>query len=484
MNDRSERRAAPIPLLAAIAVAPAILLTGVWQYADSNIPPPTTTTTTTEPPPPVDELDTPLASYRRHPTPLAEKAASDESSAVFDEWVASMTATVGPGSCVRVIDAEADLVVAEVDASAPLIPASNMKLLPAAVALEVLGADHRFRTELQSVRPVGGVIAGDVYLIGGGDPVLRTADVDDPLRYPAFNTTSLEPLADQLVTLGITQIQGDIVGDGSRYDDEFRVPSWGDDITNRDAGPYDALLVNDGQIGNGNYGLEPNRAAARIFFDLLVDRGIQVTGAAANAARPAGVDLTTLALIESEPLEDILVELLHTSDNNTAELLVKELGFVGRGEGTRQAGLDQIRLTLAGWGVPLDGVELHDGSGLSRDNRLTCQALTSILGDTPVAEELVDLLPVAGRDGTLVEQLLDTPAEGRLQAKTGTLTAVKALSGSLPGADRRPVVFSVVLNGDGVALPGTFEPVWTTVVELIAEYPTVIEPEVANFAPR
>ena len=151
-----------------------------------------------------------------------------------------------------------------------MIPASNEKLFVAAVALDVLGADYRFRTEVQAPAPLaGGVLAGNVYLVGGGDPVLRTADVPDPLRYPSFNTTALEPLADQIVALGITTIDGDIVGDGSRYDDEFRVAAWGDDIDSSEAGPYDALLVNDGLISPGNYGLDPSRSAARIFYDLL-----------------------------------------------------------------------------------------------------------------------------------------------------------------------------------------------------------------------
>ena len=69
------------------------------------------------------------------------------------------------------------------------------------------------------------------------------------------------------------------------------------------------LLVNDGLIGNGNYGLNPNRSAARIFYDMLAARGITITGAAANRARPADAGFTTLALIESRPLTDVLVEL-------------------------------------------------------------------------------------------------------------------------------------------------------------------------------
>ena len=215
----------------------------------------------------------------------------------------------------------------------------------------------------------------------------------------------------------------------------------------------------------------------------MTARGITITGAAANDARPADVELTTLAFIESEPLTEILVEMLHTSDNNTAEMLVKEIGHVAAGAGTRQAGLDTIRSTLTRWGVPLDGVEFHDGSGLSRSNRTSCVALTALLADAPVADELTPLLPVAGRDGTLAPQLLGTEAEGRLRAKTGTLTDVKALSGTQPGADRQDVDFSLVLNGPEVDDPTVYEPIWKRLVALIDEYPIVVEPEPERFAP-
>lgn len=469
-------------MLTFAAAVPAIALAGLWQYAEANVPAPTTTTTTTLPPPPVDELSTVLLSLRRHPAPLAERVAARASERAFSDRIDALADDIGDTSCVRLAD-DSD-VIAEFNPDRPVIPASNQKLLVAAVALEVLGPDHRFRTQLQSAPPFDGVIAGDVYLVGGGDPVLRTADVADPLVYPAFNTTALEPLADQVRILGVTRIEGDIVGDGSRYDDEFTAPSWGDDITNADAGPYDALLVNDGLIADGDYGLNPSRSAARIFYDMLVARGITITGSPANESRPVDAGFTTLALIESRPLTDVLVEMLHTSDNNTAEMLLKEIGYVAIGQGTRPAGLDAIRATLAGWGVPLDGVELHDGSGLSRDNRITCAALTAIMAITPVSDELRDLLPVAGRDGTLARQLIGTEAEGRLQAKTGTLTDVKALTGSQPSSSRVQVDFSLVLNGEGVNDLAVYEPIWKRIVALIDDYPIVVDPDPDIFAPR
>ncbi len=478
---RSQRRAAPLGVLVAGALVPAIAFGGVWQYADANVPPPTTTTTTTAPPEPAPELVTDLLSYRRHPTPLAEAAAAREAAAALADQEQAVLDLVGEASCVRVVDGET--VVLDESPTTPIIPASNQKLLVAAAAIEVLGVDHTFRTELRSVRADGGVIAGNVYVVGGGDPVLRTADVPDPLRYPAFNTTALEPLADQLVALGVTTIQGDVVGDGSRYDDEFRAPDWGDEISVPDASPYDALMVNDGLV-NGNYGAVPERAASRVVYDLLIARGITITGSPSSGPAPADPALTTLALVESLPLEDILVEMLHTSDNNTAEMMVKEIGFVATGQGTRQAGLDTMRATFDRWGLPTGALVLSDGSGLSRNNRATCEFLAALVGDAPVSDRLVDVLPAAGRDGTLATTLLDTAADGAMRAKTGTLRDVKALTGEQPGADRRPVSFSVVLNAAGADDPAVFIPLWEAIVELVDAYPVVVRPDVVEFAPR
>jgi D-alanyl-D-alanine carboxypeptidase/D-alanyl-D-alanine-endopeptidase (penicillin-binding protein 4) len=472
-----------LALLAAIAAVPAIGLVGTWQFAESEVPPAVTTTTTMAPPPASDELTTDLLSLRRRPTVLAVDAAATEQAQRRLEHAEQLTRMIPDGSCLRVVGGDGE-VIAEAGAGVSVIPASNEKLFVAAVALQVLGPEYRFRTEVQSAPPVGGVIEGGVYLVGGGDPVLRTADVPDPLPHPAVNTTALEPLADQLVELGITVINGDVVGDGSRYDDEFRVDSWGPTIGNTDAGPYDALLVNDGLISPENYGLEPNRAAARTFLDLLLERGITVNGAAADGPRPTDAGLTTLGLIESRPLADVLVEMLHTSDNNTAEMLLKELGFVIEAEGTRQSGLGVVQETLAAWGVALDGVDLHDGSGLGRDNRATCAALAALVGpDAPAAEELLPLLPAAGRDGTLADQLLGTPAEGRMVAKTGTLTDVKALTGVMPDSDGAELAFSLVLNGAGADDPETYAPLWDALVELIDTHPVVVEPDVDRFGP-
>ncbi len=85
-----------------------------------------------------------------------------------------------------------------------------------------------------------------MFLIGGGDPLLTSEDypIEDD-RLPAFDTTSLDRLADAFVANGVTRITGTVIGDGTRYDDEFSVDSWADGVAGTEAGPYDALLVND-----------------------------------------------------------------------------------------------------------------------------------------------------------------------------------------------------------------------------------------------
>ena len=163
----------------------------------------------------------------------------------------------------------------------PLIPASNQKLLVAAVALEVLGADHAFTTEVRSAAPAAGVVAGDLYLVGGGDPLLTSS------TYPVQN--DLNPVTNADVARRPRRrrrrrrrhaIDGAVVGDGSRYDDEFYAPSWVNDVRGIEAGPYDALLVNDARVtGDPLRASNPSEAAARELTQLLVARGVTVAGA-------------------------------------------------------------------------------------------------------------------------------------------------------------------------------------------------------------
>lgn len=423
-------------------------------------------------------LLTPMLTYRRAPERVA--TAGDDNR--LADAMAELAFFVDDRSCLAV-SVDGRPVIAH-NADVPVIPASTNKLVLAAVALEQLGGDYTFTTNVVAPPVVDGEIDGDVFLVGGGDPLLVSNDypiADD--RYPEFNTTSLDALADGVVGSGVTRIRGVVRGDGSRYDDQFVNPSWGPDVAFIDAGPYDALVVNDARtLGRFGRQPDPNRAAAQEFVRLLRNRGVRVDGGSGIGV--ADATLPVLAGVVSRPLTDVLAEMLTTSDNDTAEMLLKELGVADGGVGTVPAGLDVVDRTLRSWGVPMDGVRLVDGSGLSNENRLTCAALLAVLQRVeggPVAGGL----PVAGLSGTLAGEFVGTPMEGRLAAKTGTLgnppvdldpPAVKGLAGYLTTADGSTIEFVLLLNGPAIDEPDSYDDYWSALGDRLAAYPQGPDP--------
>jgi PBP4 family serine-type D-alanyl-D-alanine carboxypeptidase len=170
-----------------------------------------------------------------------------------------------------------------------------------------------------------------------------------------------------------------------------------------------------------------------------------VAGAARRGV--AGETAVGLGPVDSPRLSLIVHWMDRVSDNFTAEMLVKELGAVQSGHGTTAAGVGVVTGLLSAAGVPLAGVRLVDGSGLSLLDRLTPNALVALLAamwtDDEVRLELLASLPVAGRTGTLHDRMRAGPATGVVRAKTGTTSNASALSGYV--ADR--YVFSVLQNG-------------------------------------
>jgi D-alanyl-D-alanine carboxypeptidase/D-alanyl-D-alanine-endopeptidase (penicillin-binding protein 4) len=485
-------RMAPLVALVALAVVPVVALTALLVWSDGQADENEAQVGSDDAVPqsrqpvgaPSPALTTGLFSYRRAPTSVATAGDDNRLSDAMNE----LAFFVDERSCLAV-SVDGRPVIAH-NAAAPVIPASTHKLAVAAVALEVLGPDHRFTTKVVAPTPVDGAIEGDLILIGGGDPLLVSADF--PISedgQPAFNTTSLDGLAEAVVAAGVTRIDGSILGDGSRYDDEFVIPSWAPAVAFVEAGPYDALVVNDARVlGRTARQRNPNEAAAREFARLLRERGVQINGGfGVGAADPA---VPVLASVESEPLTAVLAEMLTMSDNDTAEMLLKELGVADSAEGTVAAGLNVVDRTLRAWGIPMEGVRLVDASGLSTDNRMTCAALLALLQrvqGSPVATGL----PVAGTSGTLQDAFVGTALEGRLIAKTGTLgnppsnldpPAVKGLAGYVPTPGGSTIEFVMILNGPDISNPDNYLAYWTALGDRLAAYPA--GPDPASVGPR
>ena len=149
-------------------------------------------------------------------------------------------------------------------------------------------------------------------------------------------------------------------------------------------------------------------------------------------------------------MRQIVTEMLHESDNTTAELLTKELGFRFAGVGSTAAGVGVVRAMAGTLGPGVaDNLVVKDGSGLDRANRATCRALTALLDRQDGREALGESLPVAARSGTLLTRFTGTPAAGRLTAKTGSLDGVVALSGYATDTRNEPLAFTALASAAG-----------------------------------
>jgi D-alanyl-D-alanine carboxypeptidase/D-alanyl-D-alanine-endopeptidase (penicillin-binding protein 4) len=481
------RRRNPYPALVVLALVPALLLGGCWRLADGRAPEAVeldATASTAEVVEPA-ALTTPVISVRRNPATLARSVNLDAFSAALEGFLPQIDDT----SCVAVsVDG---MPVGSKNADVALRPASNVKIITAAVALEALGADFTYTTEVRGTVQ-DGVVTGDLWFVGSGDPVLSNEWWKGPnTKYPPFNVTSVEQLAANIRDAGITRIDGAVVGDPTRYDDEWYAPSWGDDVRFTEGGPISGLLVDDSRESNTVSSNDPAVGAATVLTQALRDVGVQVTGQPTKGAVPA--DAAVVASITSQPLSAILAEMLTTSDNNTAEMVLKEIGLQAGGGGTREAGLKVVTDTLQSWGVPTDAITLVDGSGLSDDNRLTCAVMLAVVQHQSFDDPVGQGLAVAGAaGGTLSDAFVGTELEGVLRGKTGTLynyddgtggkPAAKALSGYVPVDGGGAIEFSLLLNGPQIAEIVEYRPIWDAFGDVLLSYPS--GPTAAELGPR
>jgi D-alanyl-D-alanine carboxypeptidase/D-alanyl-D-alanine-endopeptidase (penicillin-binding protein 4) len=337
-------------------------------------------------------------------------------------------------SAALAIDLQTGNVLFERHADLSLAPASNEKLPVTFAALRELGVAYRFRTEVLSSGTLDGTTwRGNVYLKGFGDPTLTSLGLDR--------------LATQIADLGVTRIAGRIVGDESWFDSVRTAPGWKASFFIQECPPLSALVV-DRDVYDRHIAFQPAIAAAGRLRQLLRKHGV-ASGPVTTGRAPAGA--LGLAQVESEPLTEILDEMDRDSDNFVAEMLLKDLGAEVGTAGTTAAGVAVVVRDLQAAGIPLTGVRLADGSGLSQLDRVTARALGALLvsawSDLDLQLPLWQALPVAGISGTLEDRMRKLPARGNVRAKTGTTERASALSGYV--GDR--YAFVVLQNGAPVS---------------------------------
>jgi D-alanyl-D-alanine carboxypeptidase/D-alanyl-D-alanine-endopeptidase (penicillin-binding protein 4) len=312
-----------------------------------------------------------------------------------------------------------------------LRPASNEKLGVALAALDRLGTEHRIPTTVLGAGSRSGARwRGSLVLRGFGDPTLTRGD--------------LRKLASKLRTAGLRRVTGRIIGDETYFDKRRTAPGWKPSYYKIQSPPLSALVV-DRARRKGRTVDNPALWAAKAFRKALVTAGIRVGGKAVRGAAPPGS--RRLVAVRSRTIRALVKRMNKVSDNFYAEMLLKHLGARMLGTGTTWAGCLVVRRVLAMHGVPLAGVQIVDGSGLSLDNRATARSLGRLLvsawRDPAARVPFFSSLPVAGVDGTLEDRMQTGPARGRVRAKTGTTSRVSALSGYVGVR----FVFAILQNG-------------------------------------
>ena len=401
-----------------------------------------------------------------------------------------------------VADARTGEALFAVNADDPLNPASNVKMISTATALELLGADFRYPTRLFGATPDAGVVHGDVYLLGSYDPTLTAAGLDD--------------LAASVAARGITQIDGRLVaGTDPTRDGLYRAvipievrggepgtsaiattPAGMDLVTIRmtaktaktaarprltykvdaaddGAGHPRVLVTIGGTIGKGGqttYSLATGQRTLAATYALraaLHAHGVAFTGdfkiaelgdfvAGAVAAGSLPVEL---GRHESPRLAEIVAHVNKWSINWLADRVIMTAAALAK---QKPPSMELALAAMYDWLVRHPQIAKADlvvdtGSGLSYHTRITAHELVSIVrsaagfapdGDAALAHAWLDSLSIAGTDGTLTNRFRAGGVRGKLRAKTGTLSTAIALSGILDVDPQRPLAFSLVTNGD------------------------------------
>ena len=316
----------------------------------------------------------------------------------------------------------------------PRIPASVNKLYTTAAALNLYGAEGRLDTQVLGDSPVSedGVVTGNLYLRGAGDP--------------SFGRPEARRFARVLAGSGLREVTGRVIGDESHFDALRGGPdsSYGISIW---VGPLSGLPFNHGRtLGRrSHFQSAPARYAADRFRIELRRAGVRVRRATRAGVTPPGSDL----LGEwASPRMSVLVR--HTnrpSDNYMAETLLKALGADHGAGGTTAAGAEVAQREAAAFGARPTMV---DGSGLSRGNRTTPRDVVELLtgmDEGELADPMRISLAVAGQSGTLSDRMRGTAAQGRCRGKTGTISGVSNLAGYCTSRSGARTAFAFLMSG-------------------------------------
>jgi D-alanyl-D-alanine carboxypeptidase/D-alanyl-D-alanine-endopeptidase (penicillin-binding protein 4) len=419
-------------------------------------------------------LRTPLWSARRVPAVLARTVESAAQTRANDALTRTLTPIVAPyAACVAVDGPGGSL--ARVNADTPLTPASTLKLLTATAAIDRLGASYHFTTRVYAD-------SGNLVVIGAGDPLLATPEyIAFRHAYPRYRDapyTPLANLADAIVAAGVHDVSGAVLVSDSLHDTLRYLPDWKPNYgVDGDVGSLGALSVDGGfsQSNGQTPAPDPALVTGQRLAAMLAARGVTIAGGVRRGDITAP-DAREVAHVDSPALSDIVGELLTSSDDYTAEELLRDLANDPHGTtpATTAAGALIVEQQMKKLGVTTAGLVMNDGSGLAPTDRASCSTLLELIEVTsePRFAAVGKGLAVAAQSGTLANRFVGSPLAGVLHAKTGSLNGVVGLVGRVDGPNN--VHFAFLANGNFSTTTG--EVLQAEIASAVASAPTIKAP--------
>jgi D-alanyl-D-alanine carboxypeptidase/D-alanyl-D-alanine-endopeptidase (penicillin-binding protein 4) len=394
------------------------------------------------------QVRTPLWSPRRVPGLLVRTIESAARARAGDALTKQLAPIIAPvHACVAVDGSLGSL--ARLGNDLALAPASTMKLLTATTAINLLGPDHRFTTRVLADP------GGDLVVVGGGDPLLATPEhIVYEHSQPAYRNapfTPLASLADAVVAAGVHNVGGALVVDDHVHETLRFLPAWKPIYAREsDVGSLGALTVDGGYADTADRTPAPDPAltAGQRLATMLAARGVKIAGGVRRGLAPTSAH--EVAHVDSPPLSSVVGEMLTSSDNYSAEELLRDLavGAAGGAPATTALGTLLVAHELDVLGISRTGLIMNDGSGLAPSDRVTCTTMLQLIELAAQPKfAAIDLgLAIAGRTGTLAERFVGDPLAGKLRAKTGSIAGVVGLVGVIDGPD--DLRFAFLANGD------------------------------------
>ncbi|WP_420881700.1 D-alanyl-D-alanine carboxypeptidase/D-alanyl-D-alanine endopeptidase [Rhodococcus sp. (in: high G+C Gram-positive bacteria)] len=435
LAGRRRRNARILISLAVVLIVAVAALAIVLVQRDTPTASGSTTTATSAEPSPVTATPqvVPVPDDAPVPTPAALGAV-----------LAPLVSNPALGSFTGVVaDARTGTTLWSQNPDTPMTPASTAKILTAAAAMLSLSPDHRVET-----RVVQGSRPGELVLVGGGDPTLTAQPAAQPSYYPG--APRVADLVEQIRRAG-AEVDS-IVVDTSAYAGPTMAQGWmPEDVAAGYIAPVESVMIDgarsDPLADEPPRSAEPALDAGRVLAQALgVDPARVTVGRAESGAAP-------VASVLSAPLRDRLGVMMRRSDNVLAEAIAREVATAKSAEASFTGATTSITQVLYDAGFKTDGLTLHDGSGLSVDDRvparLQADVLTAAAGETkPQLRPMLDDLPVAGATGTLSDRYAsgDRSGAGWVRAKTGTLSVASALTGYVVDVDGRVLTFALMSN--------------------------------------